>query len=140
MININELAKIDIESNIMEINQALEEAEDPLIHARYLQKCEVDKYHTFVESINLQGLCLTVRVAELIAKRLDTPEAYSEQITKTKEYVDNYKKLTEMPHESLDFIREELISQGIDDQFIRDVMGNDTDLITSNLYEGRASI
>ena len=121
-LNIIKLTIIDKQNNLMDVNQALKEAEEPIKHAEFLQKCEIDKYKTYIEHLNLQGLCMTIKAAEMVAKKIDTPEAYSELITKTKEYIDNYKYLDDIPHESLDFIQKELVQRGLDNQIVNDVL------------------
>ena len=140
LINILRLRRIDTQNNLMDVSQALEEVEEPLVYARYLQKVENDKYKTFVESIRLHGLCCIIQTAELIARKIDTPEAYSELIVKTKEYVDSYKSTSEMPHESLDFIINELYKDGVNNSFIKEVTRKDSDYVIDSIEEGRSSV
>ena len=143
-INRLRLKIIDIQNNIMDINQALKEAENYSIHLQYLKNCEIDKHNVFIENKNLQGLCLKIQVAELFAKRIDTPEAYSELITKTKGYIDNYIKERDVTHKSTDYIRDVLIKEGIDYDLINDVIGNNSvnnpDTSIDSVIEGRRSL
>ena len=124
-INIETLNVIDKQNNIMDIDQGIKEAGEPLKHADFLLKCEMDKYKTHIEYLNLQGLCMTIKTAEMIAKKIDTPEAYSELITVTKGYFDRYKYIEDMPHESVKILQKELIKEGLDDKIVNDVLNDE---------------
>ena len=125
----------------MYVKQELREYEGPLIHAQFVLKCELDKHKVYVESINLQGLCLKIQVFGMIANRIDTPEAYSEAIKKSKECIEAYRQLPEAPHEGIDFIRNELIKEGINDRFLKDVVGEgEIYPVIDNSAEGRSII
>ena len=138
-INLCNLRIIDIQNNIMDLRQALIEAEEPLRHAQYLFKCETDKYKTFIENLRLQGLCLMINVDELIAKSIDTPEAYSELITKSRNHINEYKQISEFPHDSIDYIQNELIKKGLNGKLVEDLTNND-DAIIDDVVEGRSMI
>ncbi|MCR5214658.1 MAG: hypothetical protein K6E10_09590 [Eubacterium sp.] len=139
-ININKLMLIDKQNNLMDLNQGLKEAETSSDYIEHLTSTEVDKHSIYIENLNMLGLSMTVQAAELIAKKLDTPEAYSELIYKTKQYVDDFVErydTDETAHNNVDLIKYKLVKEGVANKFVDEVFGGASKELDA-IVEGRS--